>query len=278
MVRELLRRFKLSRLVVYTVVISGWSHAVAYSRELQVKELMPGLSCLSTVGDQESANSFLLRGDKGSLLVDAGWSEDVAMPENLKGVVEQSQKVSTHFHFDHIRQFHKMRNIFLTEGQSKVCESASCSPSLWQSIMRVKAFQISGKISDGSPTDRVNPRLLSVSCKGHSPTDACFLDSQTRTLFVGDLFYMGPVFYFLPGSDLSVAIETLETLLKRTDWDQVALTHGECLADRAKVVEFVEDLKQIVVKKAPWEINFDFWIPLRAYKVRSGYVVTNLIW
>jgi glyoxylase-like metal-dependent hydrolase (beta-lactamase superfamily II) len=144
--------------------------------------------------------------------------------------------------------------------------------------MRVKPFQIFGKIPDDSPTDQINPRLISVSCKGHSPTDACFLDMPTRTLFVGDLFYLGPVFYFLPGSDLSVAIETFENLLKRTDWDHVALTHGECLADRSKVVEFVEDLKQVVAKKASWKINFDFWIPLRAYKVRSGYVVTNLIW
>lgn len=254
------------------------TYAEASAKTLAVKDLKLGLSCLTTASDQESANSFLLIGDQGSILIDAGWDDGVDIPERLVGVVKRSQKVSTHFHFDHIRQWHKMDHIYLTTDQSSVCETQSCSPSMWQSIMNVKPFRISGKISYNSPTDQANPRLIPISCKGHSPTDACFLDTQSRTLFVGDLFYLGPVFYFLPGSDISVAIETLESLLKRTDWDQVALTHGECLADRGKVVEFLDDLKQIVLKKTSWKINFDFWIPLRAYKVRSGYVVTNLIW
>lgn len=273
-----LKQLKFFSLNFFIIVAAFCSHAEASLKELQVKEIKPGLSCMTTADDHEWANSFLLRGEIGSILIDAGWPEGVEIPVGLKAGVEKSQKVSTHFHFDHIRQWNKMGNIFLTDSQAKVCDSGSCSPSLWQSIMSIKPFQISGKISENSPTDQVNPRLISISCKGHSPTDACFLDVQTRTLFVGDLFYLGPVFYFLPGSDVSVAIETLENLLKRTDWDQVALTHGECLADRSKVVEFVEDLKQIVAKKVSWEINFDFWIPLRAYKIRSGYVVTNIIW
>ncbi len=264
--------------VVFLTLLASLSHAQSDSNSLHGKTLENGLVCITDRADEESANSFLLQGDGESILVDAGWSDKANVPIDIAKAIAKAQKVSTHFHFDHIRQLYKMKNIILTKQQADLCIEGMCTPSRWQTAMKVKAFKFTHEISDAPSTKSLNPRLISISCYGHSQTDACFLDRRTRTLFLGDLFYLGPVFYFLPGGNVDLVIRSLENFLARDDWDHLALSHGECISNRAKLVGFVGDLKEISAGKLSWSVNFDFWLPLRAYKVRSGYVVTNLFW
>ncbi|MCK6597940.1 MAG: MBL fold metallo-hydrolase [Bdellovibrionaceae bacterium] len=244
---------------------------------LVTENISDGLTCIKDPKDFESSNSFLLKGNQDvDFLIDAGWSDKVKIPENIRLTIEKSYKVTTHFHFDHIRQWYKMKNIFLTEQQYNACEKKSCTPSRWQTIFKIEPFQVSGKLSE-IQTEHLNTRLVTVSCRGHSQTDACFLDKKTRTLFVGDLFYRGPMFHFLPGGNIQKTVETFQSLLRRDDWDRIALTHGDCSADRASLAMHIEDLSKILQGKLNWTFNLDFWIPLRAYKVSAGYVLTHLV-
>lgn len=255
-----------------------FSQAAADHYHLQVKKIREGLQCIIDSNHEESAHSFLLQGDEGSILIDAGWSNQAVIPIEISRAIAQSKKVATHFHFDHIQQWHSMENIILTKQQASLCKDDLCSPTIWQTIVRVSPFKFIEETIDKFTANSVNGRLSFIPCKGHSKTDACYLDEKSRTLFVGDLFYLGPVFYFLPRGNVDLAIESLELLLKRNDWDQLALSHGECSTNRSKLLEFVDDLKRISIGEITWSINFDFWLPLRAYKTHSGFVVTNLFW
>ncbi len=248
------------------------------SNSLQVKSIQKGLVCLKEKNKNESANSLLLSGDGQNILIDAGWSDNATVPVELADDIANALKVATHFHFDHIRQWHQMRNIILPEHQAKFCKKGLCAPSRWQTVMPVKSFNFKVGAFDQFSTVDQNPRLSLISCGGHSQTDACFLDKKTRTVFLGDLFYLGPVFYFLPGGNIDFTISFLKSLLARDDWDTLALSHGECASNRASLTNFLEDLKNISMGKYKWAVNFDFWLPLRAYKIRFGYVVTNLFW
>lgn len=252
--------------------------AQAQPDSLETKKLKPGLTCFTEKNNSESANSFLLQGEGKNILVDAGWSDKATVPASFVNTVDNAQKVSTHLHFDHIRQWYKMEKIFLTKQQVESCVEKYCSPSRWQTVIKVKPFKFSGTILEQSTDSQLRVRLQLIPCSGHSQTDACYLDRDTRTLFAGDLFYLGPVFYFLPGGDIELAIGSLESLLDRDDWDHLALSHGECITDRAQLVKFLEDLKGVYSRERSWILNFDFWIPLRAYKISSGYIVTNLFW
>lgn len=235
------------------------------------------LLCINEPVDAESSNSFLLTGNPDdSFLIAAGWSDEVEIPKNLGLWIEKSYKVTTHFHFDHIRQWHKMNNIFLTQQQYQACEEIFCSPSRWQTIFKIAPFQISGKFFEFHPV-KFKTRLTLISCDGHSPSDTCFLDEQTRTLFLGDLFYLGLVLHFLQGSNIQKAIETFKRVLTRNDWDRITLRHGDCITDRANLSQYVEDLRKVMQGQLPWAFNFDFWIPLRAYPVSTGYILTHLI-
>lgn len=269
--------YQILRVLICITILYSFAPAKSDSKKLNIEILSKGLTCIKDPTDDESSNSFLLQGENADILIDAGWSDEAEVPEDLVSIIEKSQKVATHFHFDHIRQWHKMNNIFLTTNQLTACEKDLCSPSRWQTIMKVKPFRMSGRISNGLPIANSNPRLISIACNGHSPSDVCYLDTQTRSLFVGDLFYLGPVFYFLPGSSIQSAADSLDALLKRNDWDQIALSHGACVTNRAKALQYLDDLRKIISGELSWVLNFDFWIPLRAYKVHSGYVLTNLI-
>lgn len=269
--------FKLAFVITYVICMPIY-YANSQPNELQIKSIQKGLVCITEKNNNESSNSFLLSGDVTNILIDAGWSDNATVPVELVEEIDNAQKVATHFHFDHIRQWHHMKNIVLPKQQDIFCKKEKCSLSRWQTVMPVKDFNFTVGGFDKFFTKDPASRLNLISCLGHSQTDACFLDKKTRTIFLGDLFYLGPVFYFLPGGSVALSITFLESLLARDDWDNIALSHGECSSNRASLMEFIEELKNISLGKYPWEINFDFWLPLRAYKVRSGYVVTNLLW
>ena len=242
---------------------------------LHIQYLQPDLVCFRDSSSNEASNSFFIRDGSDSILVDAGWSENTQVPSELALSVDNSIKVATHFHSDHVSRWFQMENVFLSPKQAAYCSTSACNPSRWQTIKRVTPFKMSAELSVGTPVLQNSQRTYSVECDGHSQTDLCFIDKKTRTLFIGDLFYEGPVFYFLPGGSLKNARESIERLLARNDWDTIAQTHGSCQTPRSKLAEFSEDLKKIDSGNLGWKWTLNFVLPLIEYKVRSGSVVVR---
>jgi glyoxylase-like metal-dependent hydrolase (beta-lactamase superfamily II) len=239
--------------------------------ELKAMALEPGLTCLQDPLDSESSNSFLIQSRGHSLLIDAGWSSKAKIPSALAGAIGKAVKVATHFHYDHIRRWNDMAHIVLSPDQSTGCGEVKCKLGIWKSINSIKEFRVESEYQFDQRIGRTE--LIPIRCEGHSNSDACFVDPVSKTLFLGDLFYLGPVFYFLPGGSLRSAISALNELLKRQDWDQVALTHGSCVrVDRQTLAKYVGELTQIEEGKIKGSWNFAFWIPLRAYDISTGTI------
>jgi glyoxylase-like metal-dependent hydrolase (beta-lactamase superfamily II) len=109
-----------------------------------------------------------------------------------------------------------------------------------------------------------------LTCAGHSQTDACFLHEASRTLFVGDLFYPGPVFVFPPGGSLHKLNQTVERLLALKSWDRLGLTHGDCFVSREVFRAFAASLQKITGGDAIWKWNVSFSLPLRETETATG--------
>lgn len=55
---------------------------------------------------------------------------------------------------------------------------------------------------------------------GHTPDSLCLLDRQNRILFVGDTFYPGPIYLYVPETDVAAyerSIGRLATLVPQLD-------------------------------------------------------------
>jgi glyoxylase-like metal-dependent hydrolase (beta-lactamase superfamily II) len=115
---------------------------------------------------------YLLVGSERCLLIDSGdVDEDAELLRALQGLVAGRPLLiaNTHPHSDHVRG-----NQFLTRmlGASVVATNAS-------SLIDLGGGRIVEVISAG---------------KGHSDNDMCFLDSESRLLFTGDVLYPGYIY------------------------------------------------------------------------------------
>lgn len=244
---------------------------------LRIETVKTGLICLQDFNDKEVSNSFLIQDFKNSILIDAGWSEKSQLPNEIAQLIDEATKVATHFHYDHIRKWHQMKNIKLSLKQAAYCVDSKCSPTRWATIKNVLPFKVSGEVVINAPVVSGGSRVISIECSGHSQTDLCFIDKKTRTLFIGDIFYEGPVFYFLPGGSFKKAKESIDRLLARNDWDNLAQAHGNCVISRDKLVQFAQDIKNIESGIIEWAWNTNFVLPLFDYKVRMGSILVRPI-
>jgi glyoxylase-like metal-dependent hydrolase (beta-lactamase superfamily II) len=246
--------------------------APGLAKELTVMELQQGLICLQDPLSTESSNSFLIHNQSHDLLIDAGWSSKTSAPSHLAKTIDGAVKVATHMHFDHSRRWHEMAHVALSPDQRQNCSNSKCKPGTWTSINSVGEFNVESTYRYDEHLDQ--SEIVPLRCGGHSATDTCFIDLSTKTLFLWDIFYLGTVFYFLPGGSLTTAISSLKEILKRNDWTQIALTHGSCQRiDRQILSQFVDDLSKIKEGKISGRWNFDFWIPLRTYKISTGTII-----
>lgn len=229
------------------------------------------ISCWEDPTDKESANAFLVEAADGALLIDAGWSAEAEVPGEYGPRLEAAAKVFTHFHFDHVRRLAPMRDVRLSAKQASLCATGTCAPSQWLTVFQVDAFRFERVYVPG---DLLPAGVEAVACSGHSQADACFVHPATRTLFPGDLFYLGPLFTFLPGGSLRGLKAGLEELLKDDRWDRIAQTHGPCYATRADFERAVASYAAVVDGEVPHRWSFELYLPLWVYPLATGSVVT----
>lgn len=227
--------------------------------------------CLQDAQDKESSNSFLIRSADAAVLIDAGWKTGSQPPEEFNADLIRARKISTHFHYDHIRQWFGMEHIFLSTGQQARCSDAVCEPSFLDTVYTVPSFRVEGNFQFG---DELGAGVTAVACAGHSRTDACYLHAASRTLFLGDIFYPGPLFAFLPGGSVSGIHRGIATALANPAWDRLGLTHGDCFLERKEVEKVLASLEKVLNGATNGEWNFEFMLPLKVYPLETGSIFT----
>ncbi len=229
------------------------------------------ITCLADPTDKESSNAFLVEGAKDALLIDAGWGDGAAVPQELERKVQEATKVFRHFHFDHVRRLHQYHSIRLAPSQAGYCKVDTCDASQWLTVYKVAPFPFEGRYGTAEP---IAAGVEAVPCAGHSQGDSCFIHPASRTLFPGDLFYLGPLFTFLPGGSLAGNQRALALMLQDPRWDRVAQTHGDCYASRQDVEKAAASMQDVVDGKVDHEWNFSFVVPLWKYPLATGSVYT----
>jgi glyoxylase-like metal-dependent hydrolase (beta-lactamase superfamily II) len=93
--------------------------------------------------------------------------------------------------------------------------------------------------------------LTVIHAPGHTPESIVLLDRDRRLLFTGDYIYEGPLFAFLPGSDLNHYLLTARHLVGTVpDGTRLLTAHRETppgapVLDHADLVDLQEALEQL---------------------------------
>ena len=174
--------------------------------------------------------SYLILGKEKALLFDTGngigkISEVVNELTSLPVLV-----INSHTHFDHIGGNSEFNDILAMDmdytknnsgGYSnklvreEVSKEALCGAlphNINPATYHTPNFKVKKFIMDGYKID-LGERILEVmSTPGHTPDAISILDADLGLLWVGDLYYDGPIWLFVPESDLNAYYQSVERL------------------------------------------------------------------
>jgi glyoxylase-like metal-dependent hydrolase (beta-lactamase superfamily II) len=189
------------------------------ARWFDIEAVADGVYSIAEPGHREYVRSYLIEGERRALLIDTGTGIG-DMRAEVETLTNLPVSVAlTHTHWDHIggaSQFGQVA-VFGHPGElERLTKGYPCGSSqlsqLVQSNFRLKrihrplplatqldTYEIPGVenvqlLNDGDQVDLGGRRLDVLHTPGHSPGSISFFDEASRLLFVGDVFYWGPLF------------------------------------------------------------------------------------
>ena len=217
--------------------------------------------------------SYLIVGSQKSLLIDTGLGIG-----NIEKVVQELSSVplvviNTHTHHDHVGDnwrfeqgligincefAKKNEQDLLYEAQNEVKDEAISKQHLPEGFdcktYRIKTFSFAKYISDDEIINLGDERNIRVIfAPGHTPDSLALLDIQERLLFVGDIFYQGPVYLYRPETNLEEYIQSVEKLvqvIKDNNVELVVPSHNTPTVDSNVMARVLEAIKKVQQGKA----------------------------
>ena len=174
--------------------------------------------------------SYLILGKEKALLFDTGNGIG-----KISTIVHELTSLpvfvlNSHTHFDHIGGNAEFSDILAMDTdytrknsggysnalvQEEVLEEALCGTlpdGINSATYHTPPFKIKKFITDGYKID-LGERILEVlSTPGHTPDAISILDSNLGLLWVGDIYYNGPIWLFAPETDLDAYYQSVERL------------------------------------------------------------------
>ena len=198
----------------------------------EVYRIRPRVFAIYEPHQYEEVISYLIVGSKKALLFDTGL-----------GIGDMRQLVShltplpiivlnSHTHFDHIGdnwQFNEILDIDsdyarqnekgATREQLRdvVIPERFCGdlpPGFKPENYSIPPFKISRFVKDGEKIDLGDRQLEVLQTPGHTPDSVCLLDRKHKLLFTGDTFYAGPIFLYVPETDIAAYTRSVDRLVK----------------------------------------------------------------
>lgn len=174
--------------------------------------------------------SYLILGSKAAILLDTGMGIG-----RIRAVVESLtplpvRVVNTHTHFDHVGGNADFADVLgmdmgytrhSAEGMAhalvrdEVAPDALCRAlpeGVQADAYRIRPFKITGLVKDGDVLDLGGRRLEVLGVPGHTPDSLALLDRDAGLLWTGDTFYEGPIWLFVPETDLDAYEESVRKL------------------------------------------------------------------
>ena len=171
---------------------------------------------ISEYRHSERVHSYLLCGEKQSLLIDTGLGIANIYNEVVKLTDKPVIAVATHIHWDHIGGHKYFPNFYVHEDELSwlMGEFHFTAEQIKSSVMDgdlPKDFDIDNyKLFQGTPTrvlkdndviDIGSRKIKVLHTPGHSPGHMCFYEEDKGYLFAGDLIYMGMLYAHFPSTD-----------------------------------------------------------------------------
>jgi len=198
----------------------------------EVYRVRPGAFAIYEPHQYEEVISYLILGSKKALLFDTGLGIG-----NIREVVSQLTPLpitvlNSHTHIDHIGGNSQFSDILGTDTAYTRAHTQGAPHAEVEEIVRperlcgqwpsgfkpesyaIAPFKIARFVKDGDVIDLGGRRLEVLQIPGHTPDSLALHDHKNKLLFTGDTFYAGPIFLYVPESDVPAYKRSIERLEK----------------------------------------------------------------
>jgi glyoxylase-like metal-dependent hydrolase (beta-lactamase superfamily II) len=198
----------------------------------EVYLIRPGVFAIYEPHQYEEVISYLILGSKRALLFDTGLGIG-DMRELVSHLTRLPITVlNSHTHFDHIGGNWYFKDILAVNSdytqqnqkgatheqlQDVVISERFCGktpPGFKPENYVIPPFKISHFVKDGDTIDLGDRQLQVLFTPGHTPDSLCLLDRKHKLLFTGDTFYAGPIFLYVPETDIAAYTRSVDKLVQ----------------------------------------------------------------
>jgi glyoxylase-like metal-dependent hydrolase (beta-lactamase superfamily II) len=245
----------------------------------EVYRIRPGVFAIYEPHQFEEVISYLIVGEKRALLFDTGIGVG-----KMRAVVESLTKLplivlNSHTHFDHVGGNAEFSEI---HGSEIYGEDTSYSRS--NAAGRMNAYssdalipeRVCGKLPDGVKAEKYAIRPWKVThvvhdeeridlgsreleilfTPGHTPDALSLLDRRNGLLFTGDTYYPGPIYLFVPETDLAAYTRSITRLATLSPGLSLLLpAHNVPVADPKALRAVEAALKKVKDGSARWKVT-----------------------
>ncbi len=196
----------------------------------EVYRIRPGVFAIYEPKQFEEVISYLILGEKRAVLFDTGLgvgkiSAVVARLTSLPITV-----INSHTHFDHVggnaefkeiwnrdlpytrRNIRGERSIYSRDALAAERLCGKLPPGLSEHSFKIRPWTSSHSLRDGEHLDLGGRELEVIFTPGHTPDSVSLFDRTNGLIFIGDTFYPGPIYLFVPETDFAAYTGSVQRL------------------------------------------------------------------
>ncbi|THB75777.1 MAG: MBL fold metallo-hydrolase [Desulfobacteraceae bacterium] len=229
--------------------------------------------------------SFLVKGEEQSALIDTGMGFCDLKPVVDELVSTPIMVLNTHWHFDHIGGNASFDHIGISEVESDLL-TRPLSNSELSAVYLDECINMGTPLPDRfipasytiqSPEPRFFIRdrdvydlggrtMTALATPGHTHGSISFLDDRTGCLFCGDLLYDGTLYAHFEDSDLNAYITSLEAVVGMTDQvKKLCVGHNQAILDPRFAGSVLAMFRKIESGALNGQTNNDWGTPVDHY-------------
>ena len=196
----------------------------------EIYRIYPDVYAIYEPGQFEEVISFLIVGQDQSLLFDTGLGVATLRPVIEALTDRDVLVVNSHSHFDHIGGNYEFDRIAgVDDPYAKARQNGASNADIgdyltgdwvWKPLpegvdpktFKINPFTVDETIADGDIIDLGGVTLEVVATPGHSPDSICLFDKDGRRLFMGDTFYLAPLYAHIEGGDFAAYKNSVDRL------------------------------------------------------------------
>jgi glyoxylase-like metal-dependent hydrolase (beta-lactamase superfamily II) len=240
----------------------------------EIYRIRPGVFAIYEPHQFEEVISYLITGEKRALLFDTGIGVG-----KMRSVVESLTKLpvivlNSHTHFDHVGSNAEFSEIYGEDtsysrgnatGQMNAYSSDALIPEricgklpsgVKAGAYAIRPWKVTHVVHDEERIHLGGRELEVLFTPGHTPDALSLLDRKNGLLFTGDTYYPGPIYLFVPETDLAAYTRSIARLATLSPELSLLLpAHNVPVADPKSLKAVEAALKKVKDGSAKWKVT-----------------------